>query len=233
MKKKLLTLAGLAVMVTVFSSVLSCDQGVPVPIDIERDFAFDVAAGVALLEEALRTQDCGGQPCLEENQPLPETWPADPFPDIQQEMDITTPKQDIDLTTPEYKDLNQASKAVDRVDINLIEFKVEVNSLNIDIPEALLQFADFGADPESEGIWKDVAKTPAIGAGEMGTKKVEFMSVNGKDGRDIISDLLKVKKFAFRLKSKATYDTQKNPNKPSGEGKGKVHLRVTFFLSPV
>ena len=149
-------------------------------------------------------------------------------PTIKQSFTFDLPAQQIDLSDQdELKKYVEAGKVTD-VTIKFVNFEIQSNNLNFDLPEAELFMDALGASQITDSSDK-IAVLPSIQAGSTSGVDVQFTN----DGRQIMSGYLLGFKFAMLGRSTVSVDTAVTRTIPKGRMIGKVKIGLSFTVDPL
>lgn len=233
MKAQRKTALGLLVILATWLS--SCGGGIPVRIHID-EFTMEVSLDELAAGAFAELQGAGLIP--QETQALPVLWP-DNLPDIHYRTLLKTPPVPVDLTPdPEsedaekYAQINEAQKAIKRIELNRLILRVEKSTLSVGLPELRLQLADTAdADPDDRLAWRTIGILPKTEPGFVGDNEFEFIP----SGESYLNAQLAddEKEFAMRVVGNVEVDTEANPRLPAGKAAIRLIVVATFFVEPV
>ncbi len=149
-------------------------------------------------------------------------------PAVKESFTFDLPAQQIDLSDQEeLKKYVEAGKVTD-VTIKYVNFEIESNSLNFDLPEVELFMDALGVSEITDSSDK-IAVLPSIHAGDTNGVEVQFTN----DGRQIMSGYLLGFKFAMMGRTTVSIDTSVTRTIPKGLMKGKVKIGLSFTVDPI
>jgi hypothetical protein len=236
MKKGIACIVLTAAMALGGCGLLDLDDGATVTLP-PVEYAFELNADLAKAQLQAQLQAMGAPYNLIDltNQteipaqvcPTPSTCQA--VPRIQRDLTFDLPAQQVDLTSQTELQQYIAAGKVKKVNIDYIEYTLDRNSLNFELPQLELYVDDPGQTQLRDGSNK-VARIAAIPAGATGTDRVQFTV----DGRQKMSDrLLRDFAFAFLGQAELGFDTDVTRTIPGGQLAGKVSVVLSFKVDPL
>jgi len=219
MKRLLVVLAVPVALIAVFSTFgVQSGCGLPIRIDLpNQTFAFSLNASdlVSAVEEELNVNLQGL-----------DTIPA--HININESFEIPLPPQKVDLSdNADLKKYIEAG-AVQSVTVKFVDYTVEQNTLNFDLPAVDMYMDNHSADIITASS-KKIAVTQPIAAGFTGTDNVSFTT----GGRQTLSDFLLSLKFTFLGLVDVHVDTSKTRTIPKGLLNGKLTVGLYFTVEPL
>jgi hypothetical protein len=193
----------------------------------------DAADAVTAIEEVLTgAGTCGAQACLGPGsatglERLPALWPGD-APAVRQEYSFTSSRGNVGQFTPPdvlaAQDLQLAGVTVEEMVL-----EVELNELRFALPESTLEISFLGAPVTVPAAWKAAGRVPAIGAGQTGMRIVALADSTEADLLGFLSDP-DGPGFSFRLRATPTFDTDRDPERPQGQARLRMGVRLGLSL---
>jgi hypothetical protein len=212
----------------------SCGGGIPVRLRID-EFTMEIALD-DLVQQAFQALKSQGL-FPPETRDLPELWPAS-LPAVKYRALLASEPIPVDLTpepdSPDfekYEPINKAEQAINRIELNRLILRIDVNTLSISLPELRLQVADApDADPTDRLSWETIGVIPSAPPGFVGDLELEFIA-----GREILLNaqfMDEEKELALRVVGNVELDTEVSPRLPSGSAQIRMIVVTTFFVDP-
>ncbi len=150
-------------------------------------------------------------------------------PTFSETFEVEIPGQQIDLSDEEELRQYVESGKVKSVTIEYLQFVIDQNTLNFDMPSLDLYMDQLGttALADSSDL---IGKVPSIQAGSTDEGELQFTA----DGRDIMSNyLIPGLQFAMLGETQISVDTAVTRTIPGGQLSGQIKLKLKFTVDPL
>ena len=149
------------------------------------------------------------------------------IPIIQETFSIELPPQRVDLSHAEQLK-NIYEGRLRAVEINYLNYILDFNSLNFDLPSIEIYMDGVEAELITENSAR-IAEVPATQAGQTGEGQLLF----APGGQKALSDYLLSLKFAMLTLAHFSIDTAVNNALPAGLLQGKIRVSMNFIVDPI